>query len=238
MRSHDKRSFWQRIRRPFRWCRIALWSLLLLLLSSFLYLNVIGVPDFLKARLVAELRSRGIDLQFSRLRWRWFQGLVAESVQVGGTKRAESPVLSVAEVAVKLDPPQLRKFRFRVASLGLRHGRLTVPLSSADEPTPPLIVNDIMTELRLLPNDRWELEHFHASCLGARLNVTGTLTNASAIRQWRAKTSTQPTPGRWRQHFIRTLKLGEQIHFSQPPQITLALRGDARNPAGVRADLS
>src|SRR5437867_10612111 len=110
MPANAKRSFWQRFRRPFRWCRIALWSFLLLLLGSFLYFNVIGLPDFLKSLLLAELRTRGIELEFSRLRWRWFQGLVAESVQIGGAGLAESPELSVAEVAVKLDPAELRRF--------------------------------------------------------------------------------------------------------------------------------
>src|SRR6266540_3616928 len=153
----SKRSFWQRIRRPFRWCRVTLWSLLLLLLGSFLYFNVIGLPEFLKSRLRTELRSRGVELEFSRLRWRWFQGLVAESVHLGGSQLPQSPELSAAEVWVKLDPAELWKLLFRVSSLILRDGRLNIPLSSTSEPEQRFTVNHIMTELHLLPNDQWEL---------------------------------------------------------------------------------
>ncbi|HKS36005.1 MAG TPA: AsmA-like C-terminal region-containing protein [Verrucomicrobiae bacterium] len=233
-----KRGLWQRIRRPFRWCRIALWSLILFLLGSFLYLNVIGLPQFLKAPLVTELRARGIDLEFSRLRLRWFQGLVAESVHMGGTEYAESPEFSVAEVAVKLDLSALRRFRFKVSSLIVRDGRLDIPLRSADEPTQRFTVRGIGTELRLLPDDRWELNQFEAICLGAKLKLSGMLTNASAVRDWPVRRSTNQTPGLWQTQLRHALRVTRQMQFSQPPEIHLSIRGDAQDPASITADLT
>lgn len=233
-----KRGLWQRIRRPFRWCRIALWCLILVLLGSFLYLNIIGLPEFLKSPLVAELRSRGIDVEFGRLRLRWFQGLVAESVHLGGTEHAESPEFSVAEVAVKLDPASLRKLRFKVTSLILKDGRLDIPLPSADEPTQRFTVRGIGTELRLLPNDRWELNQFEAVCLGAKLKLSGTLTNASAFRDWQVGRSTNQSPGLWQTQLRHALRVTRQMDFSRPPEIHLFVRGDAQNPARITADLT
>lgn len=233
-----KRGLWQRIQRPFRWCRIVLWSLILFLLGSFLYLNVIGLPGFLKSPLVTELRSRGIDLEFSRLRLRWFQGLVAESVHVGGTEYAESPEFSVAEVAVKLDLAALRRFRFKVTSLIVRDGRLDIPLRSADEPTQRFTVRGIGTELRLLSDDRWELNQFEALGLGARLKLSGMLTNASAVRDWQVRRSTNQTPGLWQTQLRHALRVTRQMQFSQTPEIHLSLRGDAQDPASITADLT
>jgi len=66
-----KQVFWQRFRRCFRWCRITLLLFVLLFLGSLVYLNRVGLPEFLKARLVSELRARGVVLQFTRMRLRW-----------------------------------------------------------------------------------------------------------------------------------------------------------------------
>ena len=77
-----KQGFWRRFRRGFRWCRISLLFLVLLLLGSLTYLNRVGLPEFLKARLVSELRARGVVLEFTRMRLRWYHGLVAENVSL------------------------------------------------------------------------------------------------------------------------------------------------------------
>jgi hypothetical protein len=211
---------------------------MLFLLGSFLYLNVIGLPEFLKSPLVAELRARGIDVDFTRLRLRWFQGLVAESVHMGGTEHDESPEFWVAEVAVKLDPAALRRFRFKVTSLILRDGRLDIPLRSADEPTQRFTVRGIGTELRLLPNDRWELNQFEAICLGAKLKLSGTLANASAVRDWQVGRSTNQVSGPWQTQLRHALRVTRQMQFSRTPEIRLSVRGDARDPSNIAADLT
>ena len=53
-----KQGFWQRLRRFFRWCRIGLLSFVLLLLASLTYLNRVGLPEFLKTRLVARQQGK------------------------------------------------------------------------------------------------------------------------------------------------------------------------------------
>src|SRR5438309_11973791 len=83
-----KPGFRQRFRCYFRWCRISLLFFVLLLLGSLTYLNRVGLPEFLKARLVSELRARGVILNFTRMRLRWYHGLVAENVSLG---RADDP---------------------------------------------------------------------------------------------------------------------------------------------------
>jgi hypothetical protein len=76
----------------FRRLRIGVWVLILTLLGGVLYLNQIGLPDFAKQPLLENLRARGLDLQFSRLRLRWHYGIVAENVRFG---RADEPLARV-----------------------------------------------------------------------------------------------------------------------------------------------
>src|SRR2546422_182595 len=84
----------------------------------------------------------------------------------------------------KLGRAALHRFHFQVNSLLLHDCQLVLPLPSTNQPPEQFVVNNIITELRLLPNDQWKLDHFQAVCLGAKINLSGTLTNASAVRNW------------------------------------------------------
>src|SRR5262245_58450929 len=98
-----QRSFWRRCRVYFRRLRIAVWLVILLLLGAFVYLNQIGLPGLIKKPLIEKLRARGFDLQFSRLRLRWYQGIVAENVRFGRAGDPSSPQLTLSELKVSLD---------------------------------------------------------------------------------------------------------------------------------------
>src|SRR6266536_2180802 len=98
-----KQGIRQRLRRFLRWFRIGFLPFILLLLGGLTYLNRVGLPEFLKARLVAELRARGVALEFTRMRLRWYHGLVAENVRLGRADDPVGPHLSLAEMDLKLD---------------------------------------------------------------------------------------------------------------------------------------
>src|SRR5215813_9518157 len=98
------RGFRRNFRSCFRWCRISVLFLILLLIGALVYLNRVGLPAFLKARLVSELRARGLDLNFTRLRLRWYHGLVAENLSLGSADDPFGPHLSIAETDLRLDP--------------------------------------------------------------------------------------------------------------------------------------
>ena len=54
--------------------------LALLILAG--WVHEVGLPGFLKAPLLAELRQRGVALEFDRLRLRLMRGIVAERVRM------------------------------------------------------------------------------------------------------------------------------------------------------------
>src|SRR5881394_25763 len=228
---------WKKFRRAFRWCRIAFLFLVLLLAAGLVYLNRVGLPEFLKARFVSELRARGVDLNFTRLRLRWYHGLVAENITVGRANDPGGAHFSLAQADLKLDSAALRRLRFHVNSLRIRDGRFSLPLISSNQPPEQFVVNGIMTELRLLPGDEWELDHFQALCLGARINLSGTLANASAVSDWQFKRDTNQPPGAWQTQLREVVKIAKQLRFGRPPEISVAVHGDARVPASIGADL-
>jgi hypothetical protein len=232
-----KRGFWSRCRRTLRWFRFLSYAVILLVVGSLVYLNQVGLPEFAKNKLLAELRSNGVALQFERLRWRWFRGLVAEKVSLGRATAGERPELTVAEVALNLDALALLRSKLHVQSLLLRDGRLVVPLVSSNAPPQKFVVDDIQAELRLLPDDQWELDQFHALCLGTSIHLYGSLTNASAVRDWPLKRSTNEPAGLWQTQLRYADKLVQQMRFGQTPQIHLDIRGDASDLSSITADL-
>src|SRR5882762_7642161 len=98
-----KHRWWRLCLIYFRRFRITVWTCILLLLAMLIYLNQVGLPGFVKKPLLEKLRARRIDLQFSRLRLRWYQGLVAENVRFGQATGALHPEVTASEVQVHLD---------------------------------------------------------------------------------------------------------------------------------------
>ncbi len=238
MKRHH-RKFWRALRLLFRWGRITVWLLLLAALVSFIYLNQAGLPDFLKTRLRTELRAHGADLQFERLRLRWYRGIVADTVTLGAAGQPDGPRLQLGEVALRLNRSALRQFQLRIDALGIRQGHLLLPLNESNQPPADVALENISTELRFLPGDRWELDDFEATLLDARIRISGTLTNATALRHSRPAGAPATGPALsavWKSQLRSFVAVWKDIHFAAPPDLRLAFRGDARDPAGFVAE--
>ncbi|MBI3851262.1 MAG: hypothetical protein HY298_13460 [Verrucomicrobia bacterium] len=214
----------------FRWFRISVLLVLLGVIIAAIYLNQVGIPNIIKRPLLEELRARGVELQFDRLRLRWYRGIVAENVHFGAANQPQGPQFSLAEVEVRINMAALKKRRLQVDSLLLHQGRLIWPLTDTNQPPQKLFLDNIQTELRFLPNDQWELDKFQAHFAGAKMQLAGTLTNASAVRDWTFLRTGRPANREVMQNRLRQLvNTLEAITYASPPELQLAVRGDARD---------
>jgi hypothetical protein len=218
--------FWRKCRVCFRWFRISALLLLLAAVCAVVWFNRIGLPDFLKARLVATLHERGIELEFSRIRLRFERGIVAENVRIGHAQIPNSPVLSLAEAQLRLDFRALLRRQLQVDGLVLRQGNLLWPVS----PTNTLRLDNIQTDLRFQTNDTLSLDNFQADFEGAKFTLSGDIGHAPEIRDWEMFRG-QKTNGRGAlpeqlQKFSDTFR---RIHFAGTPQLSLSVNGDARD---------
>jgi hypothetical protein len=218
--------FWRKCRVCFRWCRISALLAVLAAVCALVWFNQIGLPDFLKTRLVAAVRERGIQLQFSRMRLRFSRGLVAENVRLGGAQTPGNPSLTLADAQLQLDYRALLHRRLQVDGLTLRQGKFLWPVS----PTNPLRLDNIQTDLRFQTNDTWSLDNFQADFAGAKLMLSGDVAHAPEILGWKMFHNASSTNfSDWQarlQKFTRTL--GE-IHLSGAPLVNLTVNGDARD---------
>ena len=228
---------WRRCRLVFRGCRITVLLVILAITVGLLYLNRVGLPGFIKRPLLQKLHTRGIDLQFSRLRWQPFRGIVADNVFFG-TTNASSPQLKLKEVDVRLDYAAFLKKQLQIQSLALRQGRLTLPVPDTNNPARELSIDKIQTDLQLLTNDIWELDNLQAQFAGANFQLTGAITNASTVREWKIFHGAQPPAGALQKRLRRLADTLEKIHFASAPDLKLDIRGDARHVENLVARLS
>jgi hypothetical protein len=225
--------FWRRCRTLFRHLRH--WSifLFLLLLCALVWLNRIGLPDFLKQPLVEKLRAHGIELEFVSLRLSLWRGLVADNVHIGRTGKAESPTLSLRQVQLRLNYPALLHRHLQIDGLVLREGKLVWPLSR----TNMLVLDQVRFDLRFQTNDTWSLDNFQAAFAGAKLTLSGDITHASALRNWDVYRGQTTNTSTWRARadtFAGTLR---RIRFAGTPQLNLTINGDARDLHSFRVHL-
>src|SRR5258706_1597541 len=239
MATGQKRRFWRTCRIYFRRFRLVVWIVVLLVICAVIYLNQIGLPGFIKNPLLAKLRNQGIDLQFTRLRVRWYRGIVAENVRFGRADDPLSPNLAASEVAVGLDYKALSKLQLQVDSLTMRQGRLVWPIAETNRAPRQITLDNIQTELQLLPNDRWVLNDFTAAFASGRIQFSGNITNASEVRNWKFLKSRRPKePGALQNRLQRLADILEQTHFASPPDLKLDIRGDARDPQSFNVRLT
>ena len=227
--------FWRKCRIGFRWFRIAILLAVLALVCAFVWFNRVGLPEFLKRPLVEKLHARGVELEFTRLRFRFVRGLVAENVRLGHASTPDSPTLTLAEVQLRLDHRALLHRRLQINGLVLRDGTLVWPLT----PTNTLTLDHIQTDLRFQTNDTWSLDHFQAVFAGAKFSLAADIAHAPDIRHWEMFHG--KTNGGWaRQSLQKFSDTLDRIHFEGEPQLSLVVNGDARDihSFAVRLDVS
>lgn len=239
-KAKGKSRFWRICRIYFRRFRITIWCLTLLVLGALVYLNQIGLPDFIKRPLIARLQERGLALEFSELRLHWSRGFVAEQVRFGSASVTNDPAVphfTARELEFNLHLRALLLAKFQVDSIALRGGKLEWRLAATNTPTPTLTIENIESRLRLLPDDRWMLDDLRGRFAGADFFLTGSLTNASALAEWKF-TQTDQVTGNWPARLEKLAEILKQIAFTSPPELRLDVNGDARDLASFNARLT
>jgi hypothetical protein len=223
-------------RRWLRSFRILLLLLVLAALAALLYLNQVGLPDLIKHPLLAELRARGLDLNFRRLRLHAYRGIVADDVTLRQAGHAYSPQVQIQEADVNLDLTALADGQWKPTSITLRGGQLRWSVPTTNQPPADVAIDGLVAELAFLPADQWRLDRFQAVWRGIKFRISGTLTNASEVALWSSKPRPSSTALFERIHGIVTYL--DQVRLTEPPEVRIVVRADARALNQLRADIT
>ncbi len=228
------------VRRTFRWCRRTVYLLVLFLAAFVVRLNQAGLPEFLKRPLLSQLRERGLELDFSRMRLRFGRGVVVEHVNVSRQGEAAGEQFHAEELQLRIRWAALLEFRApEVVALTLRDGRITLPLTGGThEPPIPFSIDQVQARILFSGPEVWELEELDAVCHGGTFHASGTLTNVSVLRSVRPpKPDSDPSHAAWRRGLFQVARFLEHNQFTEPPELRLRFVADLRKPAQSGAEI-
>ena len=202
-------------------------------LSGALWLHLRGLPEPVKVRLQAELRARGIDLHYHRMRLRWYRGIVAEDIEFGTVGPVAGPHFQAKEAALRLSFAAMLRGRFELSGLGVQDGVLTWPARATNQVLTEVSLSNLSAEMAFLPNDQWDIRWAHARLFETRLSLNGRITNASSLL-------VRPTPAGAAPSVALDpfwFELIQHNKLSPRSSLSASFGGDARAPDSFLADV-
>lgn len=227
-------------RRAWRGLRIAFLFLVLLLAFAVLYVNQVGLPQRFQNLLILELRARGIEAEVETIRLSGFLTVQAENFRMNRPDPYKPMLVEVDQLEIRLTqwiPPSKGSW---IGKVILEDGLLNVRFQNPNHPEyrqspiAELELSEAEIELSFLENDRLRLDRFRAEFLGAPIELTGWVENASFLRLWKRP------PSKARPLSIQALKSIQEIkalsYLSQSP-VRGYFRLDAAAPVESMARL-
>ncbi|MDQ6631638.1 MAG: hypothetical protein M3Y82_07750, partial [Verrucomicrobiota bacterium] len=226
MATLSQKRFWVRARRIFRAFRIGILFAIFLIVSAGVYLNTIGLPDFLKEPLLNKLRQNGLEVDYRRVYLRGLRGIIFENARF--TRRFQLvPEFSAAEGELTLDLPALMQSELKWNALRIQEGELRWPLSKLQREF--LTLDHVHAELDFLPHDQVEIKRFAARFQNAPVQISGVITHVSALRHLKLSKSKQQKKPDASSKLNQFADLWKKIKFAAPPELNLKIQGDARD---------
>ncbi len=227
------------VRRTFRWCRRTVLLLLFCAVVAVLYVNQIGLPDFAKGPLLSQLRERGIDLEFSRMRLRFGRGVVVEHVNLSRHAEVSGEQFHAEELQLRLRWSALMELRApEIVAFSLRDGSVLLPLTAGPgEPPFPFAIDHVQARVLFSGPEHWELESLDATSHVGAFHAHGTLTNVSVLRSTRGRRTNTVAGDTWKRTLARTARELDRTWFAEPPDLDVGFLVDLRNPGLSAGDL-
>ncbi len=219
------RAFWGTL----RFCRRCALIAFALLLLVFLVLNQLGLPDFAKGPLLDQLRSRGADLDFSRMRVRLGRGIVVEQVNLRRTGEVVGEQVFVTQLQLKLRWSDLVSFRVpTITAVTVHGGRLKIPFETGDGQRPYVFsVEEVDGRLKFDSETHWILDRFDAKCHGGRLNLTGDV----VLKPPGSSTNRTGSDSAWRPVVFQIGRTLEAMKFRGTPLLDVSAHVDLVHPS-------
>ena len=220
---------WRAFFTTFKWCRVAVLLLLLTVIVLGLFLNHVGLPGWLERRIEDQFRASGWELKFSKLRLRWYRGIVAEGLQLQRTNTVSGPQLFLQNAEFRLNWQAFRKLDLEANGVLLNGGRLMWPIPGTNQPQRTFVLEQVAGELVFGRNDTWELKFIEADLLNTHIRIRGDITNVSLIRSWKLPVApAAPSAARTPSDFLHSLlSNAEKVRFEGRPELNVIFSGDA-----------
>lgn len=217
-------------------CTILIVLLIIGVIGSLAYLHNVGLPTPLKKALLEELEDKNIHLSYESLKYKFNDGLVAETVNVYKTENHEVTLYSAEKLSLNIDKTKLLRGVLEIDSATVNNGQVSVPVVSNFPESPIINIDDFGGTFSISKNQQVESEEgltFHYE--GVKVVILG--------RAWKTakKESSDITHAEKKTIAANYLQFRELIrslkwHSETPPTITLSLDGDISDIKELQLD--
>jgi len=233
--------------RVFKWCRVTILFAIFLAVAAVSYLQLVGLPDYLKNPLLRALRQRGFEAQFASARLDLGPSIVIENAAFSPTNQAAGPRLSAEWTQLNLNANAFFHARLQVDSFEVRQAGLSMPVSSTNQE--PLSFSDVNLSVLLDTNQVAVLKNCSALFRGIRIHINGEIQDFLSIRDWKFLSSSvaaappSPLPPGPTKPLVSPPRLMawdifQEIHFTGSPEMELNFYADGRDSNTLRTDLA
>jgi hypothetical protein len=238
MSSFLQRPAIRRLRTLFRWCRICVWLILLLILSFIVYLHSVGLPDFLKRPLLQRLLASDIAAEFSNMQLGWRRGpsVIIENVAFSRANQPLSPRLSASRAELVLDWDALRRARIHARSLDVVDAEWREPVSQAGGDS--LVLNHLVLEVRFDTNDTMHLDICRGLFRGIQIDLIGGVHHVTALRHWIYPGVSGNGNPAFQARLQEISRIAQEIHFSGTPVLQIEAGGDGQDMNSFHAEMT
>jgi len=240
-------SFFQRPRvrallTAFKWCRVTVLLVVLLVVAAVTYLQLVGLPDFLKNPLLRALRQRGFEAEFASARLGWGPSIVIENAAFSTTNQDSGPRLSAEWTQLNLNAAALLHARLQVDSFQILKAGLRLPVAPTNEE--PLRLTEVDLSVTLASNNVARLNNGSAWSRGVRIHLNGEIRNFLSMRDWKFNLPSFPTapsvpavgePKPAAQ--LTAWQVLRSIYFTGTPELNLHFDADGEDENTLRAEL-
>jgi hypothetical protein len=224
----------------FKWCRVTVLLVVFLLVAAFTYLQLVGLPDFLKDPLLRQLRQRGIDAQFASARLAWGPSIIIENASFSPTNQPTRARLSTGWTQLDLNADAFLHARLQVDSFEILKAGLRIPVFSSNQE--PLSFTGVNLQATLLSNNLVRLTDGSAWFRGIHIQLNGDIRNFPSMRDWKlfapsllaAAGQAKPAPPA---SSSTAWEILQKIQFTRTPALRLHFSGDGRDPNTLQAEL-
>jgi hypothetical protein len=228
--------------RTFKWCRVALLLIVLLAVAVLTYLQLVGLPAFLKNPLLRALRQRGVEAEFTDARLAWGPSIVIENGIFSPTNQATGPRLSAGWTQLNLNAAALLRTRLHVDSFEVLKASLRIPVSPTNQE--PLLLTNVNLHVTLLSNNLAQVRNGSAWSRGIRIQINGELQHVYSMRDWKLPMArapaapaaipanpVEPNPR------LSVWEIIQKIHFRGTPLLKVHVSGDGHDRNTLRAEM-
>ncbi|MEO7676451.1 MAG: hypothetical protein ABIV39_06785, partial [Verrucomicrobiota bacterium] len=208
-------------------------TLILLGVIAVIYVTTIGLPEFLKGPLLAEVRAAGIQLDFQRIRWLWYRGIVIDRAAFSWLKDPMQPNFSAKEAELDLDLRSLFDSHPRLNSITLKEGSLLWPVAKTNDLS--FAFSNITARIQFPNPQTLDLVQLEGDSIGAHIKLEGVITNFTGLRALKFFRPKKDHAGK--EDLSQIASTLRQIRLTGDPQLALTFSGDAAEPRSLRGSV-